>query len=279
MKFYIPLYYMFYSRFKTKLNKISWFILIFFPTLSMTIYFSEVKSLYTYVSFLLATLAFFCVYEIGYIVNDTITIKKEKKPNMRITMSEVEYLRGNFWKIILSKVLISVISLIFLFLISRTFNVKIYTFQFFISLIGVSYFFYLHNTIRSRYNIFTFALLNIIKYYAFILLVVPFSKSLIPLLISIIFFPLVRTIEHSTKEKYNLIGMQRFVKNNDSFRVKYYALLFTVTLIILFINKYMTGRVNNLVWFCLITLGYFLTFRILVLIGLSYSKRLKSKYR
>lgn len=116
--------------------------------------------------------------------------------------------------------------------------------------------FFLHNTLRSRLNILTFFGLAITKYIAILFLVVPLDKLFFPITLSILVFPLLRTIEHSSRKKYNLPRYSKVVGSHDILRVRYY-ILFSIVLAVF----YYVFRQNNQYLLGLLIFLYFLCFR------------------
>lgn len=245
-KYYVPFYYLILSRLKSNIDRVSWIIIFIIPPFIIGFSYSKIDfSEYIFI-FILANLAFYSLYEIGYLENDIQTTKKEKNPTIRIKDEDYNYLNTNYFKVISIKYIMTLflVTLLF-FVIEDNLMVVAFIFILFVSRI----FFYLHNFFRNRVNILTFFILAVTKYIMILFLLMPFNELFVPILLSILIFPLLRTIEHSSRKKYNLIKYSKIIGNHDLFRLKYYIFLIIVSLF--FGNKLMS-----------IILGYFFFFRL-----------------
>ena len=252
-KHYMPFYYLVLSRLKTTLDKISWILIFMVPPFFIGWYFSDID-IYQYIAiFILGYIAFYALHEIGYIENDIKATKKEKKPTIRIDTSHQQFLEENYYKVVLFKLSIIMISLFLLyFLVPQKENL----YAFIILLLLARLAFYLHNTLRSNLNILTFFALAITKYIAILFLVIPLDELLLPVILSIFVFPVLRTMEHASREKYHSSRYKQTIGNHDAFRVKYYLFF-----ILLWGILYITQDVNSDHTFILFVFLYFLLFR------------------
>ena len=97
--------------------------------------------------------------------------------------------------------------------------------SFLLILIFVCIFYWLHNNYRNRFNIITYFFLSFFKFFG---LIYPFflvanSESFLELMIVVILmFPALRTLEHSRKSKYELQLVKKIITDVDRFRVIYY---------------------------------------------------------
>ncbi|WP_157231621.1 wbuO protein [Cecembia lonarensis] len=167
------------------------------------------------------------IYEIGYMENDAITINKEKEPNIRIEKEDITFIQGNFKMIIALRILLLAIicNLVYFFGLLSLEKILLLC-----GYIGLSrLFFYLHNTIRSRWNIATYFVLCVLKYYLVVWVFMDWDFGIEPYLIVLFSFPILRTIEHSVKKKYELERIQNAVGSLDTFRVMYYSVLLLIT--------------------------------------------------
>ena len=251
-KYCIPFYYLVLSRLKSKIDRVSWIIIFIVPTFLLGLFFTDM-SFYKYtLVFILANLVFYSLYEIGYMENDIQTTKKEKNPTIRINNSEYSYLNQNYSRIIKIKYIIVFILVLLLALIVE----DIKRLELFIGVLIVSrLFFYLHNFFRSRLNILTFFVLAITKYVMILFLVIPSDKLILPIFMAIVIFPLLRTIEHASRNKYKLEAYSKVIGNHDLFRLKYYFFMVIISSIILYYFK-----IKSL-FILIFLLIYFLFFR------------------
>lgn len=226
---FIPGYYLFYSRLKRKSEVLS--LLYVYPLfLFLILYLAFSFEFITYsLVFLAALLTWLSFYEIGYLQNDAITIKKETNPTLRIPQEQIRFIQGNFKQIVLWKTLIGVGGLLLLWFVNNSGLMRL-SVVFFLGMIVLSRIsFYLHNTIRSRWNIVTYLFLTSTKYLSLPFLFFQDSVLFQVVCVSIwILFPLLRTLEHAAKVKYSITWLQKGMGNLDQFRVIYYFLCLTI---------------------------------------------------
>lgn len=89
---------------KTRLNSlakfISWNIIYVFPLFYLAyIKLNFVITIIDFVEILGSIIVVYNFYEIGYIQNDTETIKRESNPTLRVSKDELEYYEENKWYI------------------------------------------------------------------------------------------------------------------------------------------------------------------------------------
>lgn len=232
-KYYIPFYYLILSRLKSKVDRVSWIIIFIIPPFIMGIFFSTIHVFNYLLIFLIANIAFYSLYEIGYLENDIQTTKKEENPTIRINKAVQEYLEKNYLKVIIFKYTTVFILICSLILLLNDIQ-KIFSF---ITILLISRFsFYMHNTIRNKINIVTFFILAITKYSMVLFLLLPLNKLLIPILLSIVTFPLLRTMEHASRKKYNLSKYSQLIGNHDLFRIKYYLLFMLLSSFFIYLH-------------------------------------------
>jgi len=233
-RFYFPLVYMFSTRYKTKLDKVSWllqrmipvFIIIFFQ-LSLQ---SSDLLIYLFL-YIISEMVFISLYEIGYIYNDAITIRNEESPTLRLNDIQVSFFQKNFYKTASIKLSISLLGTLIIIFIANQMEIQLYISLFISTMVTMVIAFTLHNNIRNRFNIITFIFLVCSKFSYTIVLFIPVSQLIYPLLIITLMFPLPRILEHMSKPKYKLIQLSKVIGNHDLFRVKYFILLLTLVVI------------------------------------------------
>lgn len=221
-KFIIPFNYLFFSRLKTKAEAYSLICIYplflgFFIFGIYRVHFSESASLY-----LILLMMWMSIYEIGYLVNDSITVHREKYPNFRISLYDIKYIKINFAKILIGRVII------FAWLcgiVLATDKLSMPNLLLNILYVGLGGFvFFLHNSIRSRWNIATYLLLCILKYIYPMVFLLGWDYGIEPYVIIILSFPILRSMEHSAKPKYNFKSWINFIGCLDRCRVYYYGL-------------------------------------------------------
>lgn len=257
-QFYIPILYLIHSRLKTKFDLISWQIIFVIPQFMITYFYVSTKSEIFIQIFFISLFIFHTLYEVGYIENDIITTKNEKKPTKRLSLKETAYLNKNYLKVINLKYFICIFFIILLFWIDAKTSYNLNLIFFLVLLVVNRLIFFIHNSIRNRFNAITFLFLSVIKYTFPLILFIDFEKILYPVIIMIFAFPVLRTIEVLTLKKHNLKNISRLVSNIDRFRILYYIII----LVMLVVSWYFfdIGDKNFLISIFLIS--YFLIFRI-----------------
>jgi len=162
-KLYLPFFYYKYSR----LNYFSSFFYFFFeylllPLLILFLVQREI-SLKNILLFIIAFLGYISIYEIGYLINDCVSVKNEKDPNLRADSR----IKSELKNLILSRIIFFIIVSFLLFKFINIKNVIIYV----LGILIVFFIFAVHNFSKK------FA----VRYITFPLL--RFSHFIIPLLI------------------------------------------------------------------------------------------------
>lgn len=269
--FYIPVTYLFYSRLKSAIERVSYLFL--FPGMVSVMNYLwfgvNYPNLHFLLFFVLFFFAWYSIYEIGYLENDALAIQKEKNPTLRISKAKIDYIRTHFLKIFFIRVIIAIISLSVLPLFILPNRVLLLL----MCLIVTLFFFKMHNYFRGRINIITYFGLSFLKYYTFSVLFIDDQYFLYAIYWALL-FPLPRTIEHASKIKYNLNIVQSLVGNQDPFRAGYYLLL-----VILGVSAVLLFQVEASFIIFLVGAGMFFLFRLLSLIIVKYTriKRVKRK--
>ncbi len=278
--FYIPFFYLIHSRLKSKFELISWQIIFFIPVLIITYFYLETRSNIFIHLFLLSQLIFYSIYEIGYIENDILTTKKEKYPTIRLNSINTRYIKKNYYKIVFSKYLIFTFSFLLLMWIDLWVEYILNIELFLIQIILTRFIFYIHNNVRNRLTIITFFLLSILKYTFPIILFIDISKIHFALILAIISFPILRTIEIFLLKRFNFKFIGKIIKDIDKFRILYYLIIF-FSFNIIYLFKFINFEEFYL---ALTIILYFLIFRIISFIlikGNIYNrdKKVKNKFQ
>jgi hypothetical protein len=261
-KFVFPFYYLFFSRLKSPAELLSllWiypiFLFVFlFGFYGLTLWPNSI-------SFLIGFFAWLSIYEIGYLENDALTIRKEVHPNIRISQGDIQFIQENFKSIIKGRILI------FLFLVSVNGVLNLLPLNqlllFIVIVLTSRFFFYLHNQIRSKLNILTYCMLCLTKYFVFPIVYLGMEYGYEPYWVILLTFPLLRTFEHAQKPKYQLKKLNRWAGSLDLFRVKYYAILLGVASLLFIVN----GGPKAL----LFSISYFFLYRLAIILLISTKK-------
>ena len=211
---------------------ISWQIIFIIPQFFITSLYTEIRLGIFFQLFLLSQLIFHTLYEIGYIENDNPTIKKEKNPTLRLDKRSATYIESNYKKIIYFRYCGVLLFLGLLYFIDTHFKFETNVIFFIWLLLFNRIFFYFHNNIRNRFNILTFFILAVTKYIFPLVLFVSIENVLYPIILFVIAFPLLRSIEICMLKRHNFIKFVKIVTNLDKFRILYYLIGSIVCLVI-----------------------------------------------
>lgn len=263
MKYIVPFSYGLLTRTKTIFYKISFFAVIVLPIFIVSM-FSEYDIVYILPRFILGFVSMYSIYEIGYIFNDTYTIRFEENPTYRLNPKE-RLIVDRWANLLISvRLLTVIISCILLYYLGV--NNLIY-FILMLGLLDVSY--ALHNFYRSKKNIFTIFLILVFKYSSIPILFMTIEEYISYFMWLVLSVPILRTIEFAAKPSY---GIKLFVNfNHDEFRVYYYAF---ITFVLFMLRKFDYDYFTNV----LILFSYFLLFRVICLLAIK-SKVIKAARR
>ena len=170
-------------------------------------------------------------YEIGYIQNDTETIKKENNPTLRLTMIQLQYYKSHFILIYSSRIFWGILLSLLLYLLSDSVS------YFICSSILLLLLYQVYNNVRNRFTLFLHFLLVIIRYWA-IILYFPISLSFMCYLL--LLFPVLNLLERSSESRFHIPYISYLIADRNDiplFRVKYYLTLLFLMLILEFFTE------------------------------------------
>ena len=186
--------------------------------------YSGLEPLQAVYSFGLAYLAFISVYEIGYIINDFISVKFEEKARKRLSGMQISDATIYTW------IIIRIAAFLFL----TYYLGMISSATWWVFYVALSAIFALHNVLkRKEYKILTFVSLAVLRFYAPLF---PFMET--ALLVSsingmMLFYVLFRTLTYiDSKGLLNLPARASF-----SFKANYYLLLLPLSIVVVFITN------------------------------------------
>lgn len=215
--FYFPLTYRYHTREKKRLL-IPFLMTDFLPVFVFGFVLENKLTLQYVFVFILSFFAMFTIYEIGYIINDAITIRNEDKPVLRLTQEELNYFEKKELLIFgVRFVFFIIFSAILLFFVPN--KLTIFILSNFILL--TTYFF--HNYYRNNVRFITNTILNIGKYFIPVVVfdfVFPFSS----VISYSVFFTIFRSITYIFEKKTKI--------NINIFQILF-VLLFLIYLIVL----------------------------------------------
>lgn len=246
---FLPMGYTFHSRLLSTSEKVSWIVI--YPVLTLVIVvvgnWPSENLFNTVFQWFMLFLVVNIVYEIGYLHNDLIVTQTEESPTLR---GDYESNRKIYTLLVASRALFLVAFFWGISLFDKLWLMQLAIF----AMIAVLVFFAFHNKVRSRFNVLSYFLLSSSKY-VFPVLVVFDIEILIS---TILVFPLVRTLEHATKNKYGFAFLKYKIGGFDTFRVWYYMVVVVLGLILFTLTE---------TYLLLATAGFMLLYRVLTLVA------------
>lgn len=220
--FYLPFGYYYAVRLGTLPKLLSWMLIYLMPTAFYSaIGYTGSWGLFA-LNYGLILLAVFSLYELGYIVNDTIAIRRESQPAIRLYDYNFAHFERHKETIFCVRLLYTVLSMTILDLLNGGLGTN-YTVGFSITLMfGL---FALYNRWRSRYNVWLYPFLVCSRYIPFMLLTPHPWEVWLLLFLS---FPLLNALERFSMPRYRWPLMKRLIPTEESktlFRAAYYCLL------------------------------------------------------
>lgn len=219
--FYIPFAYYYAVRLGTIPKLLSWALIYLMPTAFYSaVGYNGSWGLFA-LNYFLILLATFSLYEYGYIYNDTMAIRREKEPAIRLYEENfAHFARWHQW-IVFVRLFISIAALGVLFMLN---NSNPHVQRVFAAVAVTGLFFAIYNQWRSRTNVWFYPLLVCSRYAPFMVLYDGSWTAYILLLVS---FPLLNALERFSMPKYRWPLMRSLIPEESAktrFRVYYYAL-------------------------------------------------------
>jgi hypothetical protein len=253
MKYIFPFAYAFSTRNKTIFYKVSFFLVIVLPILIISLAGNNDNDIMlNMLKFIAGFTALYCIYEIGYIFNDTYTVRFETNPTIRLSKKENDFVERSANFLISIRVFYVFILLLLLNYLGVS-NLALFAVM--LGLLDVSY--AIHNYFRNRVNIISIFFVVVFKYISVPILFMPLDTFYYYAFILILLVPVLRTIEFAAKDKYKIKLFYTF--NFDRFRIWYYLVLtifFTVLSIIDY--KFLIGLFLSFYFLVFRFAGYFI---------------------
>lgn len=208
-----PFQYMFHSRGRLWMNRLSFVAMILIPILFNIGMMCEWK--FSLLEFILGVISLFSVYEIGYIYNDIYTTTREVNGRQWLDNEHLQETKKKYPIYIAARVLYISLSIFILYLL------KCQNLHWFVLCLGFLYVTYTaHNYIRGPLNTITFMMLYILKYSMIFIL---FTDSLMEFAAyaTFLFWEIVleRTVAYGNKKNYIFKNLKAF--NSDKNRLKH----------------------------------------------------------
>lgn len=262
--FIAPYLYFFKTRLKGMVQKLSWLLIYFVPSLVLYGYFSPEIDVVTLILWAISITMINYVYENGYIQNDILTIRKENNPTLRLSKEETEHAYNNFSKIVSLRLCVFAGLAVLFYAVSLSFSTSLALLGYCL-LLQVLYVIY--NNVRNIWNLILLLPINYLRFYGFILPLVPTNEIFLFLVMTAFLYPVSKVIEFTKRERFGLTVIGDAIGNVDRFRIFYY---FFVLIVLSFL-------VPGSIYFYIAL--YYLAFRSVSYIAVSKSSALKKNSR
>ena len=222
--YYMPGAYVAKIRMTTLFKKFGLICYHIIPACFLFFYFTPL-SVFGVCKFVTLLVAFYALYEIGYIYNDTETIKKETTPTLRLSYDNLSYYSSHKPYIYGVRGVLFVL----LFIVSLSISKDDSFWLCFIFCAIEFLFFQIYNNVRGIVSIPVFFVLETFKYIPF-LVAHPTKISYILLLGVVGIYAIPNTIERISFPRYGCTFMMQLLPTKKSylvFRVLYYCLCVT----------------------------------------------------
>ena len=226
--FYIPFGYYYAVRLGTLPKLLSWLLIYIMPTAFYSFNTYEGAWLPFAVNYLLVLLAVFSLYELGYILNDTIAIQREEQPAIRLYPNNFEHFSRYSRLIVLARFSYAALALAVLYLINNT----LLTLPLVANILLIPVIFAIYNSWRSKQNVWLYPVLVFSRYLPFMLL---YNMDGLAILMLFISFPLVNMLERFSMPRYRFPLMRKLIPTEDSktlFRTVYYLIVIWLPLLL-----------------------------------------------
>lgn len=226
LKYLIPLYYTIHSRSKG-IHFLSYFLMVVLPPLFILLSNAQRFNFINCVIYCFAFLGMLSIYEIGYIWNDAVCIKKDPSPTKRINDEEIDFINKNIWCISFFKVAVSTFFVFILFLLDNNLNILFFSVSLFLLLLTYVF----HNYFRSWVNYFTVFILTTLNYSCSLILFAQNKEILFYFLTTIILFSIPKTFFYIVRK----VRKTKVSKEGFKFAF-YYFICFLISLFLFFKN-------------------------------------------
>lgn len=232
--FYIPFGYYYAVRLGTVWKLLSWMLIYIMPTVFYSwLTFDGVWWQFA-VNYALVLMAVFSLYELGYIFNDTVAIRREQQPAIRLYEPNFRHFKQYMWVIVLVRLFYAVQAIGLLVLLNRQWHTIDSRHIWFVRacIICMLVVFWIYNNWRSKYNVWLYPLLVFSRYLPFMLLYRIDGWAILMLWLS---FPMVNWLERFSMPRYRFPLMRKLIPTEQSktlFRAVYYMVILMVPLVL-----------------------------------------------
>lgn len=275
--FYLPILYLYKTRLKTLLKLFSWIYIYIIPIICLLFFQNQEWSLSikNILYSLLSIITVYNFYEIGYIQNDTETIKIEKNPTMRINHEQLNYY--DKYKIIIYGFRF-LLGFILIYILSILGSITVGCIYYSIGIVSILIVYQLYNRMRSNWNMLFYFMLSTLKYIAPLFLF-PENLTWNLVLLAIFVFPLEKTSEFKAGKSIDItpnIFFRKYILKYDKSRLTSYRVIAYISIYFLSILLWKLDFFNMEHTFLIL---YMLIYRfflwILIKIGFKFKDYLK----
>ena len=220
--FYIPFAYYAVVRAGTLPKMLSWLLIYVMPTFAYGEFAANGVTISYCINYLLLLISVFCIYETGYIHNDTFAIRKETQPALRLYDENMEHFFAH-WKLIFGLRMLYAAIALGVFLWYNHFSTEAVITVFCVLLIIPV--FLIYNAWRNPYNAFFYPILVFSRYLPFLL---PYRPEWHIVLLLFLSFPFCNMLERFSMPRHRFSVMRVFIPTEESktlFRVVYYLVV------------------------------------------------------
>jgi len=217
-RYFIPFAYFISSRLKTPDRILSWIIIYPVSLLLAYVTFAHQVSAEALLTMLAGMAAIYTVYELGYLANDSFTVKSEVEPTLRLTAQQQVWIEAH-WNLILTSRLSLTLVIIACLLPSQPDGLVVFC----CSILLVAITFYFYNRTRGAISIPLHFILVVCRFSGPCMLVMPEIGFLA---FTIVAFPLINLMERAAEPRYKLTWAQQLIfSNQGSGRWLYYLIM------------------------------------------------------
>jgi len=232
--FYIPFGYYYAVRLGTLPKLLSWMLIYIMPTAFYSFMTYEGAVLPFVVNYLLVLLAVFSLYELGYILNDTVAIRHEKQPAIRLYEHNFEHFGYYKRAIIAARIGYAIIATGTLIAINAQ-NTTIISRNLWLTcacIAAILPIFIIYNCWRNKYNVWLYPVLVFSRYLPFMLMYRIDGWAIMMLFLS---FPFANMLERFSMPLHRFPVMRQLIPTEESktiFRPFYYLAILWVPLLL-----------------------------------------------
>lgn len=226
--FYLPFGYFVSTRLANKAAVISWIMI--YPVALLVSVALELGETHALPAILLAMLAIYSLYELGYMDNDTRTVRGEISPTERLDAGEKDYFARMKWLIFVARLTVVLAACIVIDALSS--GTPQGRMAFFAGLGVIAIVFLIYNSMRGRANLPLHFVLVMCRFCLPGMVVITHGYAAY-LGMTVAAFPLINLLERAGETRYGLSIFAPLLASRAQVRVIYYLVLTAATAVIL----------------------------------------------